>query len=431
MTKHLLALALASLAGVGIGLAHGRHEPDHGHQHAPGCGHGVPIAEAAWAEYAALQQADQAKADKPVDPIEEFLAEIEDPKHRRDLQRDIELGRKYSAQADKEYPPSEDQAAIERVNRIGNEFAAIANVTPVNVTWGDKRLNRFPYVFKVVKSDDVNAFSIPGGYIYVFEGLLKYVESDHELAGVLAHEVAHASLRHVATLEAEANKMGVWQIPLILAGLLTGTSEVAMAGILTGQAQQSGWSVRAEQAADYAGFQYMQRSEYNPVGLLTFMERLAKDERMGPNFDPGIYRTHPPSQARARSLIAFMRSAGVPILRSQVTTSFRTTVKPGDKGTVDLFFGRRKLVTLTGQDALTRADEAADNLNAFFDAEPAPFEVLSTADGTVVGGRRPLFRLTAADASAAQVPLDELRKTTLNNIRQAIFNLSYRIWDRT
>ncbi len=104
---------------------------------------------------------------------------------------------------------------------IGGELAAIANASKVRTTWGDKRLNPFEYTFKVVE-EDVNAFSLPGGYIYIYEGLVKYAESDDELAGVLAHEIAHASMRHVATMQREAGKLSAMQNPLILAAILIG-----------------------------------------------------------------------------------------------------------------------------------------------------------------------------------------------------------------
>ncbi|CAN5605009.1 M48 family metalloprotease [soil metagenome] len=355
-------------------------------------------------------------------------------RHQEDLKRDREMGAKYSQEADKELKPSEDKEMTERVQRIGQEMAKIADANQVTALWGDKRLNSFDYTFKLVQGKDVNAFSLPGGYIYVYEGLVKYVESDDELAGVLGHEVAHASFRHIATLQREQSKLSAITLPLILLAILAGGgpggAQALTAGQLVNQAVGSGWSVKAEKAADYGGFQYMLHSKYNPTGMLTMMERLARDEKSGPAYDWGIYRTHPPGRERAEALSGYMKEAGIPIQRSAVTTSFRTTEKPGDNGTIDLFFGKKKLVSLAGSHAIDRAEESVTRLNAYYDAVPELFSLQIAPDGTIIGRNRALIELTPEDAQAAKVPLDQLRETTLKNVRSSLFNLAFRIWDR-
>jgi predicted Zn-dependent protease len=358
-------------------------------------------------------------------------AQAPDAGQQRDIESDKNLGKKYSEEIDKELKPSEDKAMTERVQRIGAELALIANETQTPVIWGDKRLNRFDYTFKVVQEKGVNAFSLPGGTIYVYEGLVKYIESDSELAGVLAHEVAHAALRHVAALQREQSKVSAVQIPLIIAAVLTGKGgEALMATQLTTQAISSGWSVKAEQAADLAGFTYMVRSKYNPVGMLTMMERLAKDERTAPAVDWGIYRTHPPGQQRADALTEYLRTANIPLRRSEVTTSFRTNVSAADNGRVTVSFGKRAIVAFGGEEALKRADEAALRLNAFFDEDPELFQIGIGDDGTVVGLRRPLFQITPGDAEAAKVPYEEQKRTTVGGLRTVLYGLSYRVWNR-
>ena len=353
----------------------------------------------------------------------------DEARHKRDVENDIKIGKEYSADVDKETKPSEDKANIERVQRIGGELAKIANATPIQALWGDKRMSRFEYNFKVIQGKDVNAFSLPGGTIYVYDGLVKYVESDDELAGVLAHEISHASLRHVATLQREQSKLNIIQLPLLLLTILSGRPEALMTGSLLSNAIGSGWSVKAEQAADFGGFQYMVQSKYNPTGLLTFMERLARDERMEPSIDWGIYRTHPPGRERAESLESFMKTYSIPIRRSMVTSSFKTTVQPGEKASLDILFGKRKLFTLGGSAAIARSDDAVEKLNAFFDSQPQMFEMTVTDDGWVMGRRQGLLKLEPEDAAAADMGFDAYRAEALKQMRAAIFTLSYRIWN--
>ena len=365
-----------------------------------------------------------AQVPQKVETKEEKAARL----HQEDLKKDAELGAKYSIEADKELKPTKNAAYTERVQRIGKLLAEIANRTPVDSLWGDKRLNPFPYTFKVVEGTDVNAFSLPGGYIYVYEGLVKEAESDDELAGVLAHEISHAEQRHVATLQREQAKMSNISLPLILLAILTGGAGAAAGAMgvsLASQAIGSGWSVKAEESADYGGVQYMQKSPYDPTGMLTFMERLARKNQLSDNIDWGIYRSHPPSRERARTLIAYMEKAKVPIRRSRVASSYRTTVQDAPDGAT-LLYGKKTLATFSGPDAKARAAAAATNVNDFFDSSPDLFELRKGADGKIMGGGKTLFQLTPADGA----PVADRQAQAVKAMQLAMYAIGSRVWDR-
>ncbi len=356
-------------------------------------------------------------------------------RHQADVDGDIAEGKKYVEEVEKQYKLSENKDYQDRVQRIGADISAIANGGPVwHVSWGDKRLSKFDYTYKVLKSDDVNAFSLPGGHIYVFEGLMKEIESDDELAGVLAHETAHAAFRHVATLERDANKMTMISLPLILAAILFGggggnQANLAVPAIqLTNQAIMSGWSVKAEESADYGGMQFLLKSHYDPTGMLTFMERLASEEKLGPNYEWGIYRDHPPSKERAETLLRYMTDAGVQVRRSKVTTSFRVTVHPNDSGLVEVDFGKRQLFQFGGTSALTRADSVTNTLNSFFDATPELYDVQAGSKGSLLWQGKPLVTFTPDDATAARTTVDALRDKALQTMRIAMYNLGFHVW---
>ena len=106
---------------------------------------------------------------------------------------EVKLGRMNAEENDRQVKLITDSKILERVNRIGGELARIANNYPIPATWGSSQLKPFKYTFKVVDDKDVNAYSLPGGFIYVHKGLIDAVRSDDELAGVLAHEIAHAA----------------------------------------------------------------------------------------------------------------------------------------------------------------------------------------------------------------------------------------------
>ena len=353
-----------------------------------------------------------------------------DAKRQKDLDRDIELGKEYSKQVEKELKLSKDEGAVKRVQRIGAELAAIANSTLADVTWGDKRPSKFNYEFKVVEGDDVNAFSLPGGFIYVYEGLVKFTESDDELAGVIGHEISHAAFRHVWQLQRNSEKLQLGTLLAVLVAAMTRSqdaSNVAIGAQLGAQAFASGWSQDAERASDYGGLQFMLKSQYDPTGTVTFMERLARDEKAKGSIDWGIFRTHPPSKERVQNLLDHMAKLNVPVRRSAVAASFRTIVKPGENGTVEAWFNGRKLYTFAGTNALPRADAAAKKLDAFFDQVPHMIEVTS-GSSEVLFKRKVLLQITAEDAAAQKASVQELAYQATKAIKGSLFSLAYRVW---
>lgn len=389
------------------------------------------LVEAAWQEAQPAQGKDEGDG-KPAKAKGDPFSTVTDARQRSDLERDYRIGKQYAELVEKELKLSDKADQLERLNRIAAEIAEIAQHRKVDASWGDKRLNPFPYTFKVVKGEEVNAFSLPGGFTYFYEGLLKYVESDHELAGVVAHEISHASFRHVATMERERSKMQAITLPLILISIFAGGksgTDVAQGTQLFEQAIGSGWSQKAETAADWGAVQYLQGTKYNPVGILTFMERLARDERLGPNFIQGILRTHPPSRERAMALTARLAQLGIPIRRSEVTTTLRTLVEPVANGGYSLSFNGAKIVELGGPDAESRAREAAAKLNEFFDRVPALFDVRASRGNTVNGFGRPLLVLQPTDADLATTTLAELTDRAVHQIKRGVYSIAYRVWD--
>ncbi len=368
----------------------------------------------------------------PAVVLKSLPAPDKDPKHQADLDRDVAEGNKYAVEVLKQYQVSENKEYAARVNRIGQEMAAISRTTPVNASWGDKRLNPFNYDFIVIKGTDVNAFSLPGGHIYVFEGLCKYVETDDELAGILSHEISHAAFRHVATLEHEESKVERTTLPLILASILAGGANGGIAALQVGRfvglAVGSGWSLKAELAADSGGFQYLTKSKYNPTAMLTVMERLARDERNSPKVSLGIFQSHPPSRERAEAIQNQMAAANIPIQRSVVTTSLRATEKPGNNGTIEVWFANSKIYDFAGDDALKRADEAIPKLNAMFDRAPELYEVQKQGS-QIIFDHDPVLEITSEDAAAAKLKVDDLTKQTLRAIQGSLYVLAFRVWD--
>ena len=179
--------------------------------------------------------------------------------------QEVAVGRQNVEEIAKNYKFSEDPVLIERVNRIGNEFAKVANENKFPATYGSDVLTPFNYEFRVIDADDVNAFSVMGGYIYVYKGMINYCESDDELAGVMAHEVIHAAHHHLVHLVDEQTKFNTQALVAIMVGILASKGRAeTVAGVATMSnlyqiAMINGYSQEAERDADNGAFCWYKR----------------------------------------------------------------------------------------------------------------------------------------------------------------------------
>lgn len=195
-----------------------------------------------------------------------------------DTQDEIQIGKNVAEQVRQEYPLYRDQKVNDYVSGIGR------NIVSVN----DRQ--DLPYYFTILDADEVNAFTIPGGGVYVFHGLLKYTSTDDELAGVLAHEVGHAAARHI--VKKMQAQMG-YQIILALA--TRGQGEYQNIAGLANTAfnlVMLGYSREDEYFADILAVRYMQKAGYNPEAMISFLEKL-KEEEKGSSRPPVFLSSHP------------------------------------------------------------------------------------------------------------------------------------------
>lgn len=178
-------------------------------------------------------------------------------------EQDIQLGRESAAEIEKQVTVVNNPEVVKYLNTIGGKLAK------------SKRANDFPYNFKLVADDSINAFALPGGPMYVHTGLIKAAETEGQLAGVLAHEMSHVALRHGTNQATKANAL---QIPLAIAGAMAGNSmlgQLTQLGIgLGANSVLMKFSRSAESQADYNGALMMSDAGYNPIEMARFFEKL-------------------------------------------------------------------------------------------------------------------------------------------------------------
>lgn len=180
-------------------------------------------------------------------------------------QQDVELGREYAQQVEKRLTVVQDKELTDYVNRLGMRLVR------------QGQLDDYPYYFKVVQEDSINAFALPGGPMYIHTGLIKAVENEAQLAGVLSHELSHVVLRHGTH---QATKSQFLQLGAILVSGAAGrggglTGVLAQLGIgLGANSYLLSFSRSMEGEADLLGAYTMAKAGYNPIELARFFEKL-------------------------------------------------------------------------------------------------------------------------------------------------------------
>lgn len=349
--------------------------------------------------------------------------------------REVRMGRESAREVEKEQKLITDPDQVERVNRLGQAIAAVANSEVVEASYGSPEIYDFEYKFKIVDDPSVNAFSLPGGYIYVHKGLLDYVQSDHELAGVLAHEIAHASHHHMTHLLKEQSKLDGKIALVLLAGMIARVDTNDLGNLLVGAqlvriAKSSGYGQRAENDADAAAVVYATKAGYNPVGVLTFLERLAHDYACTPNMNLGILQTHPAPKDRCKAVKAKIEALRMPINRRAVTKALKAEVRPTTINGVSIAqirLGDRVLFEPAPVEGVLTSEERASaivtSVNQALDAEPVPREVTVGADGkTVMVRGETVLVVTPEDSRLSGVPASDLAQKAAGVLRLAIWS---------
>lgn len=195
------------------------------------------------------------------------------------VDREVALGRQMSAQVDRESRLINDPIVSEYINRVAQNIVLHSD-------------SKIPFTIKVIDSNDVNAFALPGGYLYVNRGLLEAAENEAEVAGVMAHEIAHVAARHGIEQASKGELVNWASIPLIFLGGLPGYVLQQSYGLLVPLTFLK-FSRGAEKEADRLGAQYMWAAGYDPNALITFFEKLQAQEKRRPGTLAKVFSTHP------------------------------------------------------------------------------------------------------------------------------------------
>src|SRR6266849_88127 len=200
------------------------------------------------------------------------------------LESEIRMGKEYAQQVEASVKLIQDPVVTEYVNRIGQNLVRNSDA-------------QVPFTIKVIDSDEVNAFALPGGFFYVNSGLILAADEESELAGVMAHEIAHVAARHMTRQMTRGNWANIGTIPLIFVGggIGYGIYEAAGLGLpLTLMKFQRNF----EAEADYLGLQYMYKTGYDPQAFISFFEKIQAKEKKKPGTLAKAFASHPQTPDR-------------------------------------------------------------------------------------------------------------------------------------
>src|SRR5947209_10090574 len=232
------------------------------------------------------------------------------------IETDIAIGKQYAQEVERSSKLIDDPIVVEYVNRVGQNLVRNSDA-------------RVPFTIKVIDSDEVNAFALPGGFFYVNSGLILRATEEAELAGVMAHEISHVTARHGTRGQSRGEVAQLAMIPLILLGpggwAGYGIYQAANLAIPISFLK---FSRDFEREADFLGVQYMYKAGYDPNAYVTFFERIQAEEKRRPGSIPKVVSTHPPTPERTQN--TQKEIASILPVREQyiVTTCESDLVKP-------------------------------------------------------------------------------------------------------
>jgi hypothetical protein len=199
---------------------------------------------------------------------------------------EIGTGKQYSMEIEKSSHLVTDPVVVEYINRIGQNLVKNSD-------------SKVPFTIKVLDTDEINAMALPGGFFYVNSGLILACDSEDELAGVMAHEIAHVAAHHAAREMTKMNYMQLGQIPLIIftQGTWTGYG-IYEASQLAVPLTFLQFSREYEAEADFLGIQYMYKAGYDPQGMVSIFEKLDALEKHKPGALSKAFSDHPATPDR-------------------------------------------------------------------------------------------------------------------------------------
>ena len=243
------------------------------------------------------------------------------------LEKEIALGKQLAQEVERQAKIIDDPIIAEYVNRVGQNLVRNSDA-------------KVPFTIKVLDSEEVNAFALPGGFFFVNSGLVLKADTEAELAGVMAHEIAHVAARHGTRQATRGELINIGTIPLIFMGGWTGYAIRQGMGLAIPMGFLT-FTRAFEREADYLGLQYLYKSGYDPTAFVDFFEKIQTLEKKKPGSMAKVFSTHPMTDDRIKTAQTEIQKILVAKPEYVVNTSEFNDVK----GRLNMLHNHRKVDT--------------------------------------------------------------------------------------
>ena len=314
--------------------------------------------------------------------------------------QEIQMGREYNAQILRQNPVYQDQELQDYVQAIGESLAAKSH-----------RPNLI-YRFTILDSPDINAFALPGGYIYINRGLMSYLSSEEELAAVLGHEIGHVTARHSVRQYSQSQLLGILSTAIeINAGSTAGNVANVASGALL-----SGYGRDMELEADDLGAQYIYQDGYSPQGMFEvlsvlkdqeiYSKQLAERRGQEPRSYHGVFASHPSNDKRLQEVL------------SNVSNSFQK----GNQKENDTYLQKIEGMVFgdSEQSGIRRGNEFYHGPLNFYISSPETWEIINTPNQLIFSSPygQAVLQMTLEDLNFKETPKDYLRRFVSNTFEE-------------
>lgn len=290
-------------------------------------------------------------------------------------EKEMQIGRQIAMEVEQQAKLVTDPVITEYVNRVGQNIVLHSDA-------------KVPFTIKVIDSDEVNAFALPGGFFYVNRGLILAAENESELAGVMAHEIAHVTARHAMENQGKGALMQYGMLATIILGVPVAAPVLQNGGGILAALGMLKFSRGAEEEADRLGVQYLYAAGYDPTGMATMFEKLASQNKKKPGSIAKLFSTHPQSTDRRDASVAlaarfpereeyiistseFQRVRGYLLKITNSKAGVSTDFDPADEGRPTLKKRQPDSTDSTDTDSGSSSSDAPPKLKKK-DVEPQP-----------------------------------------------------------
>ncbi|MBR1657971.1 MAG: M48 family metalloprotease [Synergistaceae bacterium] len=284
------------------------------------------------------------------------FSEEQDP----DLPKEVEIGRRAMKQIEEKWPLTSDPAIVSKLEMILNRIEPFMS-------------RRIKWEIRLVKTEAMNAFCLPGGFIFFTTGIIDALNTDSELAAVMAHEMIHADRKHSLRMAADTDKVTLGALAVMI--LSGGAAAPVILAQVAQVAVTSAYTMELEAEADRLGLDALIKAGYSATGMITLFERFIAEEYKQPIHEYGIYMNHPESPKRLATAVKTLHDRGIPIERKYSLGLLRTEIKEGRNDislTVDgteAVKGRKNVDTRAVMTSLKAA------LDKYLQLEIAPYDI--------------------------------------------------------